>query len=124
MTTEAANPEARHGNILAWIGAANLIVLAAWIPILIFARNSAIVMASAGALTICFCLAWTAFRGDYIEKWTPSMAWRVRIGAAILGVWLFISTPTLAGRFAAVAIYAALYVLCERAIWRRKRAAS
>lgn len=47
---------------------------------------------------------------------TPYVVWVVRIGAAVTAWWLFIDAPAQVSRFAAVAVYAALYLLCEWAV--------
>jgi hypothetical protein len=121
MTAETTTHGTHNAGIRKWLDG-DLIALLAWLPVLLFAKKSALILPVASALTLCFGLAWTAFRGQYLEKWPRSMAWRLRIGAAVIGGWLFLVTPTLAGRIAAVTLYAILYIVCERAVWRRFRA--
>lgn len=125
MLTKATTRDGQRRSFWTWHWPGDLVLLvflAAGFLIPDFFGKSQVTLASFTALTICFCLAWQAFRGDYLDKWTPSMAWRIRIGATVSGCWLFLATPTLAGRFTAVAIYAVLYVLCERTVWHRARA--
>ncbi len=106
----------------AWPGPAELYVIlifaAAWVVISLFGGKSGFVMATATALTICALMAYLALR-QYPGRMTPYIAWVVRIGAAVTAWWLFIDAPTQIIRFTAVAIYAALYLLCEWAVWRR-----
>lgn len=108
-----------------WPGPANLyemlLVAIAWFLISYLWGKSQFVMALATALTICGTLAWNLFRGN-LEKWTQYIAWVFRIAAVITGVWLFVATPTLPGRIAAVILYTVLYIVCERAVWRSAHA--
>lgn len=120
MTIKATS-RGRRASYWAWPGPADLYVGlifgAVWIPVLVFARQSGFVMASATALTICAGVVWQAIRGD----WPLRIAWGARTGAAVAGGWLFVATPGYPGRFIAVAIFAALYILCDRAASRRAR---
>lgn len=70
-------------------------------------------------LVLCGSLIYTAFTGRYLEKWTPFNRWLFRFVAVVCGCWLFIATPMLAGGLAAVALYIALYLFCERLLDRR-----
>jgi hypothetical protein len=126
MTTKATTRSGQRSSYWAWPGPADLYVtflfaIAAFLVAHFFGKSE-FAMASMTAVTICICLAYTALRGNNLDKWTPYIAWVMRIAAAGTGWWLFTATPTQAGRFTAVALYAVLYVLCERAVWRRGRA--
>jgi hypothetical protein len=125
MDTNATIRSGQHRSFWSWHGPDELILLiflAAGFLIPYFLGKSQVAMASFVAFTICFNLAWQALHGDYLDKWTHSLAWRIRVAAAIVGGWMFLSAPTLVDRFTAVAVYAALYVLCEWTVWRRVRA--
>lgn len=91
-----------------------------WLFLSVFAGRSAFVMALATAFTLCANLVYIAHRGD-LSRWTHYIAWTLRVGAVITAWWLFVATPTLAGGFLAVLLFAGLYTLCERSIWRRLR---
>ena len=125
MPTASANTRGQRVNDWAWPGPADLYVLllfaAAWAPILLLGRKSNFVMALATTSTVCAGLAYGAVRKE-AGIWNRFVAWVVRIGAIAAGCWLFAATPSQYGRFIAVGVYAVLYVLCERAVWRRVHA--
>ena len=77
-------------------------------------------MASATALMICGEVGYLAIRKGR-SGWTFYIAWVLRVGTAVTGCWLFIVAPSRTVGFAAIAIYAVVYGLCERAAWRRVR---
>ncbi|MFZ0661789.1 MAG: hypothetical protein WAM66_03790 [Acidobacteriaceae bacterium] len=125
----AAKAKPRRGHrtsYWAWPGPADIYVM---VPVAVaaflaahFFGKSEFAMSVTAALMICTWLAYAALGGKDLDKWTPFLAWVIRAAAAVTGWWLFTAAPTLAGRFAAVILYAALYVLCEWAVWRRVRA--
>lgn len=97
-----------------------LFLAVTWLFLSVFVGRSAFVMALATALTLCANLIYIARRGD-LTRWTHYIAWALRIGAAVTAWWLFVATPTMAGSFLAVILFAMLYTLCERSVWRRFR---
>lgn len=97
-----------------------LFVAVTWLFLSVFAGGSAFVMALATALILCANLIYLARRGD-LSRWTHYVAWALRAGAFVTAWWLFVATPTLAGSFLAVLLFAGLYSLCERSVWRRLR---
>lgn len=99
-----------------------LFVAVTWLFLSVFAGRSAFVMALATALILCANLLYLARRGD-LSRWTHYVAWALRLGAVITAWWLFIATPTMAGSFLAVLLFAAVYTVCERSVWRRLRLA-
>ncbi len=121
----ATTGDNRRVSFWSWPGPAGLYVglvtLAVWTPILVFGRNSDLVLAFGVAATICASLAYQAVRKPPYE-WSLYLAWVMRISAIVTACWLFAVTPAMIGRFIAVAVFAVLYVLCERAVWRRVRA--
>ena len=126
MTASATSSPKQRTSLWAWHGPAGVyvdaIIAAVWIPILIFGRKSAFIMASATALTLCASLAYSALKGTDLDRWTPFVTWAIRLAALVVGLWLFAVTPAHAGRFIAVVAYVVLYVACDRAVSRRARA--
>lgn len=131
MTEKKLSLGSKRSSYWAWPGPVDLypglILAAAWIPVLIFARHSELVLASMLALSICALVALKAVERVWPPRtlWGARTAWGVRIGAAIVGWWLFIAVLARADRFIAfiaLAGYAALYVLCDYAAVRRARA--
>ena len=78
------------------------------------------------ALTVCASFVSASLRTDLsAQDWKSLNRFSItiiRIFALAAGYWLFSETPTKAGRYLAALAYAALYVVSERAAWRRKRA--
>lgn len=97
-----------------------LFIAVTWLFLSVFAGRSAFIMALATALTLCANLVYLARWGD-LSPWTHYIAWALRIGAVVTAWWLFVATPTVAGSLLAVLLFAGLYTLCERSIWRRLR---
>ncbi len=122
-----ARVPARRGRRANWwtaSGPADLRVLlffaVTWLFLSAFAGNSTFLMAAATGLTICANLVYVA-RSCQLAGWTRYMAWVMRAGAAISAWWLFVTTPSDAGPYIAVVLYAAIYFVCERTVWRRAR---
>ena len=91
-----------------------------WLFLSVFAGSSAFVMAIATALTLCANLVYLAHSNN-LARWTHYIAWALRAAAVITGWWLFVATPTMAGSFLAVLLFAGLYFVCERGVWRRRQ---
>ena len=125
MSIEATTCGGERRNSRAWPGPGrvyvHLIFAAVWLPALIFGRNSALVMSWATAATIPAALA-----DGTTRKERAINAHRLvhKILAAITGVWMFRSTPSQTVGLIAVAVYAVLYVLSERAIRRHVKSFS
>lgn len=128
MAIKTISSDGKRSNYWAWPGPADLypglILAAVWIPVLVFARRAELVLASMLALSICALVALKAVERVWPPRtlWGARTAWGVRIGAAIVGWWLFIAVLARADRFIAfiaVVGYAALYVLCDYAAVRR-----
>ena len=118
---QTATRRGTRSSYWAWPGPAGLYLIAIfaalWLVIAMVGAKSQFVMASATALAICAGLACYAAWGN-LDKWNRWNAWVVRIGAAATGVWLFLAPPALWDRCIAAAVFATVYVLCERAVWR------
>jgi hypothetical protein len=99
-----------------------LAISAATVVFEYFFRKSDFANALFVSLLLCGSLVYSAYTGRYLDKWKPYSRWLFRFGAVVCGCWLFAATPTLAGRLAAVASYAALYLICEWMLDRRVQA--
>jgi hypothetical protein len=124
MGTENAINRERRSSFWGWPGPAQLYLIlicaAIWAPISFFGGRSDFSMAMATAVAVCVGVAYQVLQGES-GKWTPYVAWVVRLGAAITGYWLFIAAPTRTSRFLAVIIYAVVYVICDWTAWHRAR---
>jgi hypothetical protein len=88
-----------------------------WLLVSSFAGNSDFLMALATSLAICANLVHLSRSKDLV-CWTHYIAWIMRIGAAISIWWLFAAIPSIAISWIAVLLFAALYFVCERSVWR------
>ena len=97
-----------------------LVFSVVWLFLSSLAGTSAFIQALATSLAICSSLIYLARSGDLL-RWTHSITWVMRAGAVISACWLGASIPYTRERFLAIAIFAAVYSVCEHSVWRRAR---
>lgn len=91
-----------------------------WLFLSSLAGTTAFIQALATCLAICSSLVYLARSGDLL-RWIHIIAWGMRAGAVITACWLAASIPSTSERLLAVALFAAVYPVCERSVWRRVR---
>ena len=99
-----------------------LVFSVTWLLVSSIAGNSAFIMALGTSLAICANLVYLAHSKD-LSRWTHYIAWIMRITAAISTWWLFVAIPSLGVGWIALMLFAALYFVCERSVWRHARLA-
>lgn len=126
-----ATVQIRRSTFWGWPGPVRLyeavIVMAAYAVLLYFFWKSGLAMSVIACFTVCAALLHGSLRRDLgREDWAlldnPFRVWTIRAAATAAGAWLFFCTPGMQWRMIAVLLYAALYIVSETAVWRRKRA--
>ena len=93
-----------------------------WLLVSSIAGNSPLIMALGTSLAICANLIHLS-RSKDLARWTHYIAWIMRVGAAISLWWLFVAIPSVGISWVAVVLFAAMYFVCERSVWRHARIA-